>query len=63
MQKILVFCFLIVFASCAYNATIAKKLAIASAAAYATDAEISSWNCKVCAGFPLVKVLKCSKLG
>lgn len=55
-MKILILCLLVVFASCNYNTTLAKKLAIASAAAYATDAEIAKWSCKVCAGFPLIKV-------
>lgn len=56
-MKILILCLLVVFASCAYNATIGKKLAIASAAAYASDAEILNWGCKVCSDFPLVKVI------
>lgn len=55
-MKILILCLLVVIGSCTYNATIAKKLAIASAAAYASDAEILNWGCKVCAGFPLTKV-------
>ncbi len=55
-MKILILCLLVVLGSCTYNATIAKKLAIASAAAYASDAEILNWGCKVCAGFPLTKV-------
>ncbi len=37
-MKILILCLLVVLGSCTYNATIAKKLAIASAAAYASDA-------------------------
>lgn len=55
-MKILILCLLVVLSSCAYNATIGKKLAIASAAAYASDAEILNWGCKVCSGFPLTKV-------
>lgn len=56
-MRVLILCLLVVFGSCAYNATIAKKLLIASAATYATDAQISKWTCKVCANFPLTKVI------
>ncbi len=56
LMKIVVLCLLVVAASCTYNATLAKKLAIASGAAFATDAEIAQWSCKVCSGLPLVRV-------
>lgn len=56
-MKIIILCLLVAAASCTYNATLAKKLSIASGAAFATDAEISQWSCKVCSGFPLVRVI------
>lgn len=55
-MKIYILCLLVALVACNYNATIGKKLAIASAAAYASDPEITQWSCKVCQGFPLVKV-------
>lgn len=55
-MRVLILCLLVAIGSCTYNATIAKKLAVASAAAYASDAEISQWTCSACWQFPLTKV-------
>lgn len=57
MKRILALALLFAVASCTYNATISKKLAVASVATYATDAEIAAWNCQVCSMFPLTKVM------
>lgn len=56
MRRILALALLLTIASCTYNATISKKLAVASVATYSSDAEIAAWNCKVCSMFPLTKV-------
>lgn len=57
MKAFIILCLLVVLSSCTYNKTIARKMTYAAAAAYATDAEISSWSCKTCLLFKLVKVL------
>jgi hypothetical protein len=37
-MRVIIFCLILVSTLCVYNATIGKRLAVASAAAYATDA-------------------------
>lgn len=56
-MKVVIISLLVVLGSAVYNQTISKRLLVASAATYASDQEISAWNCKVCEMFPLVKVI------
>ena len=41
----------------AYDAQLAKKLVYASAAAYASDSEITNWTCQYCKLYPITKVV------
>jgi hypothetical protein len=56
LPKVLLLCILMTIGSCVYNATLGKKLAIASAIAFASDAEIAQWTCKLCSSLPMIRV-------